>query len=163
MRDELVRQYRMLRGEFAVRMVFVALGYGVCALYVNPAIMLALFMVEFGGELVSQRLLRRLDPAKSPARYRAFLLSIIPMEASLITAAGLVWLQDDPYAKSIAIGIVMGSLLHLTSVRSIHLALGVIGMATVAVVVLTFNILHWVSLGNWTGLTISTGTALVAF
>ncbi len=162
-RDELVRQYRMLRGEFAVRMVFVALGYGVCALYVNPAIMLALFMVEFGGELVSQRLLRRLDPAKSPARYRAFLLSIIPMEASLITAAGLVWLQDDPYAKSIAIGIVMGSLLHLTSVRSIHLALGVIGMATVAVVVLTFNILHWVSLGNWTGLTISTGTALVAF
>jgi hypothetical protein len=46
------------------------------------------------------------------------------MEAALISAAGLVWLQDDPYAKSIAIGIVMGSLLHLCSVRSIHLPLG---------------------------------------
>ena len=45
--------YRMLRGEFAVRMIFVALGYAVCALYVSPAIMLALFMVELGGEFVS--------------------------------------------------------------------------------------------------------------
>ena len=162
LREELGRQYRMLRGEFAVRMIFVALGYAVCALYVSPAIMAALFLVELGGELISQRLLRRLDPVKSPARYRAFLLSLIPMEASLIAAAGLVWMQDDAYAKSIAIGIVMGALLHLCSVRSIHLALGAIGMATVAAVVLTFNTVHWVSLGNWTGLAISTVTALVA-
>lgn len=162
LREELGRQYRMLRGEFAVRMIFVALGYAVCALYVSPAIMLALFMVELGGEFVSQRLLRGLDPASSPTRYRLFLLSLVPMEASLIAAAGLVWLQDDPYAKSIAIGIAMGSLLHLSSVRSIHLALGAIGMATVGVVVLTFNTLHWITLGNWAALAISTVTALVA-
>ena len=50
LREELGRQYRMLRGEFAVRMIFVALGYAVCALYVSPAIMMALFMVELVGE-----------------------------------------------------------------------------------------------------------------
>jgi signal transduction histidine kinase len=161
MREELQRQYRMLRSEFAVRMLFVAIGYAVCALYVSPAIMLALFMVELVGEFGSQRLLRRLDPVKSPARYRAFLLSIIPMEASLITAAGLVWMQDDPYAKAVAIGIVMGALLQLCSVRSIHLALGAIGLATVATVALIFNTVHWLALGNWTGLAISTVTALV--
>lgn len=159
-REELVRQYRMLRGEFAVRILFVALGYAVCAIYVSPAILAALFMVELIGEFVSQRLLRRLDPAKSPARYRAFLLSIIPMEASLIVAAGLVWMQDDPYAKAVAVGIVMAALLHLSSVRSIHLPLGAVGMATVAVVGLTFNTAHWIALGNWTGLAISTATAL---
>jgi signal transduction histidine kinase len=161
MREELQRQYRMLRSEFAVRMLFVAIGYAVCALYVSPAIMVALFMVELVGEFGSQRLLRRLDPAKSPGRYRAFLLSIIPMEASLITAAGLVWMQDDPYAKAVAIGIVMGALLQLCSVRSIHLALGAIGLATVATVALIFNTVHWLALGNWTGLAISTVTALV--
>lgn len=161
LREELMRQYRMLRGEFAARILFVALGYAVCALYVSPPLMVALFLVELVGEFVSQRLLRRLDPARSPARYRAFLLSIIPMEATLITAAGLVWMQDDPYAKAIAIGIVMGALLHLCSVRSIHLALGVIGMATVATVVLVFNTVHWIALGNWAGLAISTVTALV--
>lgn len=161
LREELMRQYRMLRGEFAVRILFVAIGYAVCALYVSPPLMAALFLVELVGEFASQRLLRRLDPVRSPARYRAFLLAIIPMEATLITAAGLVWLQDDPYAKAIAIGIVMGALLHLVSVRSIHLALGAIGLATVATLVLTFNTMHWIALGNWTGLAISTVTALV--
>jgi signal transduction histidine kinase/CheY-like chemotaxis protein len=162
LRDELARQYRIIRGEFAVRIVLVGLAYGLCALYVSPAMMMALFMVEVAGEATAQRLLRGLDPMKSPRRYQAFLLTLVPMEASIITAAGLVWLQDDPYAKSIAIGIVMGSLLHLCSVRSIHLVLGVIGMATVLVVVLIFNTLHWVGQGNWVGLGVSTTTALVA-
>ena len=162
-REELVRQHRMLQGEFAVRMLLVAAGYGICALYVSPYLMVALFLVELIGETIAQRLLRGLDPVKSPGRYRAFLFSLVPMEASLITAAGLVWMQEDPYAKSIAIGIVMGSLLHLCSVRSIHLALGVIGMLTVATVVLAFNTVHWVGQDNWTGLAISTVTELVAF
>lgn len=162
LRDELARQYRILRGEFVLRMVLVAIGYGVCAIYVNPVIMAALFMVELVGELLSQGLLRGLDPARSPRRYLAYLLSLVPMEAALITAAGLVWMQDDPYAKSIAIGLVMGSLLHLCSVRSIHLPLGVTGMATVTSVVLAFNTAHWLAIGNWLGLAISTLVALVA-
>ncbi|MFN5998461.1 MAG: ATP-binding protein [Paracoccaceae bacterium] len=162
LRDELARQYKILRGEFVFRMVLVAFGYGVCAIYVNPAIMVALFMVELVGELLSQGLLRGLDPARSPRRYLAYLLSLVPMEAALITAAGLVWIQDDPYAKSIAIGIVMGSLLHLSSVRSIHLPLGATGMATVTSIVLAVNAAHWTALGNWLGLAISTTVALLA-
>lgn len=162
LRDELARQYKILRGEFVFRMVLVAFGYGVCSIYVSPAIMAGLFMVELVGELFSQGLLRGLDPARSPRRYLAYLLSLVPMEAALITAAGLVWMQDDPYAKSIAIGIVMGSLLHLSSVRSIHLPLGITGMATVTSVALAFNAAHWLSLGNWLGLAISTSVALVA-
>jgi two-component system, sensor histidine kinase len=163
LRDELVRQYRIIRGEFVVRLVLVACAYGICALYVSPGIMAALFLVEVIGEATAQRLLRGLDPTRSPGRYWLFLATLVPMEASLVTAAGLVWMQDDPYAKSIAIGIVMGSLLHLCSVRSIHLALGIVGMATVAVVVVFFNTLHWLSEGNWVGLAVSTATALVAF
>lgn len=162
-RDELARQYKILRGEFLVRMVLVGVGYGVCAIYVNPWIMLVLFVVELMGEILSQALLRGLDPVRSPRRYLAYLLSLVPMEAALITAAGLVWLQDDPYAKSIAVGIVMGSLLHLCSVRSMHLPLGITGMATVSVVVLSINTAHWLDKGNWTGLAISTVVALAAF
>lgn len=162
LRDELARQYKILRGEFVFRMVLVAFVYGVCAIYVNPLIMAVLFGVELVGELVSQSLLRGLDPARSPRRYLAFLASLVPMEAALVTAAGLVWMQDDPYAKAIAIGIVMGSLLHLCSVRSIHLPLGATGMATVAAVVLAFNTAHWLAIGNWIGLAISTAVALFA-
>ena len=162
LREELARQYRIVRGEFAMRIVLVGLAYLICAQYVSPWIMAALFLVEVVGELTAQQLLRGLDPLAAPRRYWAFLLSLVPMEASLITAAGLVWLQDDPYAKSIAIGIVMGSLLHLCSVRSIHLALGLVGMLTVSVVVCIFNTLHWIIQDNWVGLAVSTATAIAA-
>lgn len=162
LRDELARQHRILRDEVAARMVLLALAYGICAQYVSPWIMAALFLVEVAGEIIAQRLLRGLDPVRSPLRYRLFLASLVPMEAALISAAGLVWMHDDPYAKSVAIGIVMSSLLHLCSVRSIHLALGLVGMATVAVVALAFNSLHWLEEGNWVGLLVSTVTALLA-
>lgn len=163
LRDELARQYRIIRGEFVLRMFLVALAYGLCSLYVWPQLMLVLFCVELVGEYASQRLLRGLDPVRSPGRYLAFLFSLVPMEAAIISAAGMVWLQDDPYAKAIAVGIVMGALLHLSTVRSIHLTLGFVGMSTAAAVALIFNTLHWVSLGNWIGLAISSVTAVVAF
>ncbi len=160
LRDELARQYRIIRGEFVMRMVLVALAYSICGIYVSPWIMGMLFAIEVVGEFSAQRLLQGLDPARSPRRYWLFLLTLVPMEASLISAAGMVWMQDDPYAKAIAVGIVMGSLLHLCSVRSIHLTLGIVGMATVAVVVLGFNTVHWLSEGNLLGFAISTTTAL---
>ncbi|MFM7335123.1 MAG: ATP-binding protein [Tabrizicola sp.] len=163
MRDELARQYRIIRAEFIPRMFLVAVAYGLCSLYASPPLMLALFCVELVGEFVSQRLLRGLDPSRLPGRYLVYLFSLVPMEAAIISAAGMLWLQDDPYAKAIAVGIVMGALLHLTSVRSIHLKLGLVGMATLATVVVIFNTYHWLMLGNWVGLGASTATALVAF
>lgn len=161
-RDELARQYRIIRSEFVVRMVLVGLAYAICGMYVAPWVMAALFLVEAVGETIAQGLLRGLDPARSPRRYLMFLVILIPMEASLISAAGFVWMNEDPYAKAIAVGIVMGSLLHLCSVRSIHLPLGIVGMATVAVVVFSFNTLHWLAEDNMIGLAVSTATAIVA-
>lgn len=162
LREELARQYRIIRGEYALRLVLVGLAYGLCSLYFSPVLAWSLFCVEVLGEIVSQRLLRGLDPVRSPRRYVGFLLSLVPMEAAIISAAGLLWLQDDPYAKAIAVGIVMGSLLHLSSVRSIHLTLGVIGMVTAAAVVLIFNSYHWMLQDNWAGLAVSTITVIVA-
>jgi two-component system, sensor histidine kinase len=160
LRDELARQYRILRGEFAMRLLLMGLGYALCALYVGAEIMIGLYLLEIVGELSSRWLIRGLDPVQSPGRYAAFLLMLIPMEGALMTAAGLVWLQDDPYSKAIAVGIVMTALLHLSSVRSIHLALGVVGLTSVGFFVLIFNTIHWVSLGNWVGLAVSTPTVL---
>lgn len=162
-RDELARQYRILRGEFVPRLILVALAYLLCSIYISPVLATALFCVEIGGELVSQHLLRGLDPIRQPRRYLGYLFSLVPMEAAIISAAGMVWLQDDPYAKAIAVGIVMGSLLHLTSVRSIHLRLGIVGLATAAAVVLIFNTWHWLTLGSWIGLVASTVTVVFAF
>jgi two-component system, sensor histidine kinase len=162
LRDELARQYRIIRAEFRMRLALVGLIYALCAIYISPVILVCLYLVELLGELIAQQLLKGLDPARSPARYWAFLFSLVPMETALMTAAGLVWLQDDPYSKAMAIGIVMGALLHLCSVRSIHLSLGIVGMTSVSVVTLIFNTIHWVSQGNWVGLAVTTLAALAA-
>jgi two-component system, sensor histidine kinase len=163
LRAELAQQYRIVRSEYTSRLALVWVGYSLCALFVAPALMFALFFVELIGEVFSQRLLNGLDPARTPGRYRAYLLTLVPMEAAIITAAGLVWLEDDPYAKAIAIGVIMGSLLHLCSVRSIHLPLGLTGLATAAVLVVIFNTYHWMAMDNWTGLLISSITIVAAF
>jgi two-component system, sensor histidine kinase len=160
LRDELARQYRIIRSEFAMRLLLLGLIYALCGLYVGTEILIGLYLVEIVGEFTSRWLLQGLDPVRTPGRYVAFLLVLVPMEGALMTAAGLVWLQDDPYAKAIAIGIVVGALLHMCSVRSIHLALGVVGMTSVGFFVLVFNTVHWVSLGNWLGLAVTTLTAL---
>ena len=68
LRDELARQHRILRGEVVPRLLLVGLAYAICAQFVAPWIMIALFLVEVGGEAVSQRLLRGLDPLRSPLR-----------------------------------------------------------------------------------------------
>ena len=162
-RDELARQYRIIRSEFLLRLVLVALAYGLCSLFISPVLAIALFCVECVGEIVSQRLLRGLDPARQPRRYLAYLGTLVPMEAAIISAAGLLWLQDDPYAKAIAVGIVMGSLLHLTSVRSIHLPLGIVGLISAGTVVFGFNGWHWLSMQSWIGFSLSTLTILVTF
>ncbi|NHB75186.1 ATP-binding protein [Rhodobacter calidifons] len=162
-RDELARQYRILRGEFLPRLILVALAYVLCSLFIPPALAAALFCVEIIGEIVSQRLLRGLDPARQPGRHLAYLATLIPMEAAIISAAGMLWLHDDPYAKAISVGIVMGALLHLTSVRSIHLPLGIVGLISAGAVVLGFNTWHWIAGGNWIALGISTLTVLVTF
>lgn len=162
LREELGRQYRILRGEALVRIALVGLAYAVCAQFVSAWLMALLFLVEVVGEVVSQRLLKGLDPVRSPTRYRLYLLSLVPMEAGLITAAGSVWMQDDPYAKSIAVGMVMGALLHLCSVRSIHLLLGIVGMTTVAVVTAAFNTVYWIQEGSWLGFAVSTLIAAAA-
>jgi two-component system, sensor histidine kinase len=70
LRDELARQHRILRGEVAPRLLLVGLAYAICAQFVAAWIMVALFLVEVVGEVVSQRLLRGLDPVRSPVRYR---------------------------------------------------------------------------------------------
>jgi signal transduction histidine kinase len=163
LRAELAQQYRIIRSEYLFRLLLVGLGYTLCALFVAPLLMVILFLVELIGEGISQRMLSGLDPSRTPGRYRAYLMSLVPMEAAIITAAGLVWLQDDPYAKAIAIGIVMASLLHLCSVRSIHLPLGLTGLATAAVFSVGFNTYHWITVENWIGLAISTVTVAAAF
>jgi len=157
--DELGRQYEILEREKWQRIVLTSFAYALCALFADPRVMAAFIVVDIAAELLSVRLLRGLDPVATPGRYRASILTVVVMELAIATAAGLVWLEDDPYAKALGAGLAMTTLLQLSTVRSIHLPFGLTGLLTVAVVITGFNLAHWIDQDNMVGLALSLAAA----
>jgi two-component system, sensor histidine kinase len=81
------------------------------------------------------------------------------METTLMIGTGFVWLDDSPYAKAVGVGISMATLLHLSSIRSIHLPMGSAGIAAVSVMAFIFNTYYWIDVGNIAALVVCTITA----
>ncbi|MDM7931998.1 response regulator [Tabrizicola sp.] len=159
-RDELARQYEILEREKWQRIILTSFAYALCALFTDPSVMAIFVLIDILAEVAALRLLRGLDPAEMPGRYRASILAVIIMEAVIATAAGLVWLADDPYAKALAAGLAMTTLLQLSTVRSIHLPYGLAGLVTVGLIVMGFNLAHWIDRDSMVGLVISLAAGL---
>jgi len=160
--DEIARQHELLSKDIWRRNLLIFCGYGFCALFADPWAMMSLALADIATEMLSLRLLRKLDPAASPGRYRTSIALIVVMTSCVATAAAMVWLVDNPYAKALAGGLGMVTLLQLSTVRSIHLPYGLAGMATVSTILLGTNVAHWIAKGDLVGMAVSTTAALAA-
>ena len=158
--EEIARQHDIIAAELWPRNFVTAVTFVICGLIINPVAAALLLVVNVISDVTGTRLMDGLDPATHRGRYFAVFVAVITMEASLMTVAGLVWLEDDPLAKALAVGIAMATLLHLSSIRSIHLALGVTGVATVGLVAFVFNLIFWIGMKDWSGLAVTTITAM---
>lgn len=160
--DEIARQYEVVSASPWQRNALLFCGYVFCSLFTYPALMLTLAAIDITAEMLSIRLQRRLDPVTSPGRYALTLVLVVVMAVCVSTAAGMTWLVDNPYAKALASGLGIITLLQLSSVRSIHLPYGVLGMATVSLIMLGINAAHWLATEDYLGLAISSLAALTA-
>ncbi len=159
---ELDRQAEIVNREFVERMILNLLSYALCLVYLPATVAAALAIVNLGSEAHSYRISRDVAWRRSEEGRRATLLCIVMMEAAFTLAASLVWMVDDPYAKAFAVGMIMTTLLHLTSVRSIHLPYGLAGLGSVAFVAGTANLWFWLGTGNLVGLAVSSTCMLGA-
>ena len=157
--DELARQHHILKREVGLRLMLTWVAFALSAVYLNSTLMFGLALVDTAAELFSVRIMAGLDPARDRLRYRVTVLCVVLMEGSYSLAAGMVWQMDDPFAKAFAVGMIMTTLLQLTTVRSIHLPYGATGLATVGAFALGANFLLWFSVGSWTGLFLSSVAA----
>ncbi len=132
------------------------LAAGLMAVFLPLWPVLFLLGLDYLFEALTLALMDRLDPATRPGRYRAALLATAAMEAAFVLPATLIWLQDGSYARAAAIGLVAMTLFQLATVRAIHLPFGLAGLAGAVLVAASGNTLHWLSLGDMTGLAIST-------
>lgn len=153
--EELARQHDILERDKWHRIILSAFAYALCALFASAPVIAILLVVDVVAELALVRLMRGLNPVAAPGRYRASVVAVVIVQATIATSAGLVWLDDNPYAKALAAGLAMTTLLQLSTMRSIHLPYGLGGLLTVAVIVTGFNLVHWIDEGNMVGLVLS--------
>jgi two-component system, sensor histidine kinase len=161
LRDELSRQYSILMKEAPVRLATTTLAYGLSSVYLPLSIILICYATNLLGEIMSARALRDLDPVKDPARYRSCLIWVFVLELGFSVIPASIWHVDGPYTKAFAVGLAVSSILHVSTVRSIHLPMGLTGLAAIGLAVLTSNTLLWVQLDDMASLAFSTVGATI--
>lgn len=158
--DEIRRQLRVLSREKWPRIILTGLAFALSTVFLPIWVAVVAAIVDFAGEITGMRLMQGLDPERDVPRYRLSIVSVLVMEASYALVAGVAWHQPEPYAQAFALGMIMITLIHLSTVRAIHLPYGITGFAAVALTVLVSNTVYWVSMADWNGLAISSLCAL---
>jgi two-component system, sensor histidine kinase len=163
LRDELVRQADLLRSETPVRAVAAGLAYGMTAIYLPPGFILTLAFLDLVAEIVAARLLR--DPDRlvaDPRRRQALVALTFLIETCFALPAALLWHIDDPYAKALSIGLLSGSMMHIATVRAIHMPQGIAGAAALALLIFSSNLIYWVEKSNWDALLVTSLCGVVS-
>lgn len=159
-RDELRRQYRLLRDEMVIRLVTTVLAYALSAIFLDWPVIVACAAVNLVAETTNLILLRDMDPEKDSGSYRVTLVMGFLIQFAYVIPPALIWHNDTEYAKAFAIGMVLSRLLHLVSVVSTHLPLGMAGFIAVSVVVMSSSTVYWLRMMDIPGLVIGSICAL---
>ncbi|QYK43232.1 MAG: response regulator [Paracoccaceae bacterium] len=161
--DEIARQAEFLREETPVRAVATLLAYGMTTIYLPLPFVATLLVLDLAGEVMSQRLMR--DPAamvRDPWRRRVILAVVFWIETCFALPAAVVWHVDDPYAKALSLGLLSGSMMHMATVRAIHLPHGLAGAAALALLIFGSNVVYWLPRGDWSALALTSLCGVVA-
>ena len=160
LRDELSRQYRILMKEAPVRLVTTTLAYGLTLIFLPGWLVLSCYCINLGGEIMSARALFNLDPAAEPARYRACLIWVFILEMAFSIIPATMWHIDGPYMKAFSVGLAVTSIMHVSTVRAIHLPMGLAGFAAIGTAAIATNALLWINKGDLAGLAFTTVCAI---
>jgi two-component system, sensor histidine kinase len=156
LRDELARQYRILMKEAPVRLTVTALAYALAGRFLPLPIVLICFAVNLVGEVMSARILRNLDPVQEPSRYRQCLTWVFILELGFTVIPAMIWHLEGEYMKAFAVGLVASTVMHVSTVRAIHLPMGITGLAAIGIAAFVSNTILWVKMGDCGSLTFTT-------
>lgn len=160
LREELARQYRILMKDAPIRLASTTLAYGLASLFLPVWILLICYAVNLGGEIISVRALRGLDPAADPARYRKCLIWVFILEMAFSIMPAMMWHLDGPYMKAFAVGLAVTTIMHLSTVRAIHLPMGLTGFAAIGSAAIASNAWLWINKGDLASLAFTTVCAI---
>ncbi len=153
---EVDRQYRACRLVEARRMLLALVPFAVAALYLPPLLCLAAAAAQTVLETLGLRLMRDANPQRQTRRYLLMLLTYSVSQVTYNGTAAVIWQNVDGFAKAFAIAMFFVNLIHLATVRAVHLPLTLCSLAVATVVAAVGNGIFWLQADNYVGLTIST-------
>jgi two-component system, sensor histidine kinase len=156
MRNELARQFDILWRERWQRLSLTAVAYLLCTIYLPFWICALCALVNILAEIAGMRMMARMDPATDTGEYWAVLGMVFAVEVAYCLPAAMIWQMNDPYAKAFALGMVMMTIIHLTTVRAISLPQGLAGFAGLSASIVIGNTVFWLGIPDLAGLTVST-------
>lgn len=122
LRHELERQRTILIGEAPARLIATALGYSISAAYLPVAIVAMAAIMNLLAELLADILLRDIASLlRSTTRRRILSACTFAHEACFVLPPALMWHLDDPMVKAFAVGMTASKMMHIATVRAIHL------------------------------------------
>ena len=160
--DEVLRQYRLLASDAPARWVATVLAYLLCGAFLDWNIVVLFGFMNLFCDIGSLGLMRRVDPVAQIWRYRLCLALGFLTEIAYILPPAMVWHLESPYAKAFSVGMIVTGIMHVTTVRAIHLPVGVLGLLAIVGVTLTYNSLYWLDQSDFPGLGFSTVPILAA-
>lgn len=162
LRQELHRQYLLLAADAPSRLVASGLAYLLCSAFLDWKTVVFLGFMNLSCDIISMRLMRAVQPATQVWLYRLCLGLGFLTEIAFILPPAMIWHVDSAYAKAFAVGMIVTGMMHVTTVRAIHLPVGVLGLLAIVGVSLAFNSFYWVQIKDYVSLGYSTVTVLAA-
>jgi len=161
LRHELLRQRDILDRDIPFRFVAVSFAYAISLVFLPLSVVAGIAAVNLAAEVIAHRLMRDIDRLMTQRwRHTSLIAASVLFEISFVLPAGLMWHLDDPYAKALAVGMVATTMTHISTVRAIHLPIGLGGAAGIGIVVLVSNSVFWGGQRDWGTLALTTLTAL---
>ena len=157
LRDEFGKQYQQLDREKWARLPATALAFAAGLVFLPAWIVLPLAAMNLGLDLFCSWLLRDGERLIASRPRRAMMKAgVFLLELVFVIPAGIMWHMDDPFAMSLAVGLAATGMMHISTVRSIHLPHGLWGAAGLGLTTLTANSTYWIPQQDWTALGFTT-------
>lgn len=123
--DELARQRERLKRDLPARLTGVATTFAVFSFFLPFWFLFFVLLVIICTEVMTHRLLTAADEGPMPARPFPVLASAATGMFFYVLPALFIWLNADPLVKLIGVLSIVGALLSVSVVRSIHLPFGI--------------------------------------
>lgn len=154
--EELAHQFAAMQRFETERRVLAIIPFLLSAVWLPFWLCLALLAANFLTELIGFSTLRRLVANRNRVGYRTALAAYALSQLFYLIVPAMVWQFDDPMAKAVALGISMVNLIHIATIRSVHMPLAMTNLATATLVSLGAIVWYWEQEASWSLLMLST-------